>query len=82
MLGLLGIGLALTFGIGMRIAAISGAVLYVLMWVAAWPLANNPIIDDHLLGAVTVVTLAATAAGDTWGLGRWWTQRGGNAWLH
>lgn len=74
MVGLLGIGLALTFGIGMRIAAVSGALLYGLMWIASMPLENNPVIDDHLLGAITVVVLAVTLAGDTWGLGRTWAR--------
>ena len=74
MLGLLGIGLALLLGIGMRLAAVSGAVLYLLMWVASMPLENNPVVDDHLMGAVTVVVLAVTLAGDTWGLGRVWAQ--------
>jgi thiosulfate dehydrogenase (quinone) large subunit len=72
MTGLLGIGLALTLGVGMRLAAIAGAALYLLMWVASLPLENNPVIDDHLLGAVTVVALALTLAGDTWGLGKEW----------
>ena len=76
MLGLLGIGLALTFGVGMRIAAASGALLYLMMWVASMPLENNPIVDDHLLGAVTVVVLALTLAGDTWGLGKAWARTG------
>jgi thiosulfate dehydrogenase (quinone) large subunit len=72
MLGLLGIGLALTFGVGIRLAAVSGVVLYLLMWVASWPLENNPVIDDHLLGAITLTVLALTLAGDTWGLGKMW----------
>ncbi|MDQ6524914.1 hypothetical protein RB608_14945 [Nocardioides sp. LHD-245] len=74
MLGLLGIGLALTLGAGIRLAAISGAALYLLMWVASWPLANNPVLDEHVLGAVTLVVLAVTLAGDTWGLGRIWAR--------
>ena len=74
MLGLLGIGLALTFGVGIRLAAISGAVLYLLMWVASWPLGNNPVIDDHLLGAVTLVVFALMLAGDTWGFGKMWAK--------
>ena len=45
MLGLLGIGIALTLGIAMRIAALSAAVLYVLMWTLALPPVNNPIVD-------------------------------------
>jgi thiosulfate dehydrogenase (quinone) large subunit len=74
MLGLLGIGLALTFGIGMRAAAVAGATMYVLMWTVVLPPANNPVLDEHLLGAVTVVVLALALAGDTWGLGRWWSR--------
>lgn len=74
MLGLLGIGLALTFGFGMRIAAICGAVLYVLMWTVVLPPPNNPILDDHLLGAITVVALALTNAGDYLGVGRAWAK--------
>ena len=74
MLGLLGIGLALTFGVGMRIAAASGALLYLMMWMASFPLENNPVVDDHLLGALTMVVLATTLSGDTWGLGKTWTR--------
>ena len=74
MLGLLGIGLALTLGVGMRLAAASGVVLYLLLWVASMPLVNNPVVDDHLLGALTLVVLAATLAGDTWGLGGRWAH--------
>jgi thiosulfate dehydrogenase (quinone) large subunit len=74
MLALLGIGLALTFGVGMRIAAASGAVLYLMMWVASMPLENNPVVDDHLIGVIVMVVLALGAAGTTWGLGRWWNR--------
>ncbi len=76
MLGLLGIGLALTFGIGMRVAGISGAVMYLMMWTVALPPANNPVLDDHILGAITVVVLALTLAGDTWGAGKAWARTG------
>jgi thiosulfate dehydrogenase (quinone) large subunit len=72
MLGLLGIGIALTFGVGMRIGAAAGALMYVLMWTVVLPPENNPVLDDHLLGAMTLIVLAAFHAGDTWGLGRWW----------
>jgi thiosulfate dehydrogenase [quinone] large subunit len=72
MLGLLSIGVALTLGIGMRFAASAGALLYVMMWTVVLPPENNPVIDDHLLGAVTLIVLALAHAGDTWGLGRVW----------
>ena len=72
MAGLLGIGLALTAGVGMRLAAGAGALLYVLMWSVVLPPENNPVLDDHLLGALTLVLLALLGAGGTWGLGRRW----------
>ena len=74
MLALLGIGLTLTLGTGIRIAAASGALLYLMMWVASMPLENNPVVDEHLLGALTMVVLATTLAGDTWGLGKKWAR--------
>jgi thiosulfate dehydrogenase (quinone) large subunit len=72
MLGLLGIGLALILGIGLKVAAVAGTVLYVMMWAVVLPLTTNPILDDHITGAVTLILFALTAAGTTWGLGRWW----------
>lgn len=69
MLALLGIGLALTFGFAMRLAAGAGALLYVMMWTVVLPPENNPVLDDHLLGAITLVVLALVGAGATWGLG-------------
>ena len=74
MLGLLGIGLALTLGIGIRIAAGAAALLYVLMWTVVLPPANNPVLDDHILGAISMIVLLLTAAGTTWGLGRAWND--------
>jgi thiosulfate dehydrogenase [quinone] large subunit len=74
MLGLLGVGVALTVGAGMRLAATAGALMYLLMWTVVLPPENNPLIDEHVLGAITVVALALLNAGDTWGLGRWWSR--------
>jgi thiosulfate dehydrogenase (quinone) large subunit len=74
MLGLLGIGLALTLGIGMRIAATAGALLLVLMWTAVLPPENNPFMDDHLVYAAVLVVLALTGAGNTAGLGKLWAK--------
>ncbi len=74
MIGLLCIGGALMLGIGMRIAAASGALLLIFMWMASLPLANNPFMDDHLIYAVVLIGLAAVHAGDTLGLGRIWKR--------
>jgi thiosulfate dehydrogenase [quinone] large subunit len=76
MLGLLGIGTALTFGFGMRIAAAAGTLLYLMMWTVVLPPDNNPVLDEHILGAVSLVVLALTQAGDTWGVGRAWAKTG------
>ena len=74
MLGLLGIGVALFTGVGVRIAAGAGVLLYTLMYLASIPLDNNPVVDDHMIGAIVVVVLALTLAGDTWGFGRQWAR--------
>ena len=90
MLGLLGIGVAVLLGVGLRISAVAGTVLMVLMYLAEWPFAagagsTNPVVDYHIIYALALIAVAATAAGDTWGLGTWWkslpfvrTQK----WLH
>ena len=75
MIGLAGIGAALLLGIGMRVAAASGALLYVLMWTVVLPPENNPVVDDHIIGALVLIALALVHAGDTFGLGRWWKQQ-------
>lgn len=74
MIGLLGIGVALLLGIGMRIAAASGSLMLVLMWAAELPLENNPFMDDHIVYAVVLIGLAIYGAGRYLGLGRWWSQ--------
>ena len=85
MVGLLGIGLALIFGIGLRIAAVSGTLMMLGMWAAEWPLAKftsageptmstNPIVDYHIIYALALIALAVTFAGHTWGLGKRWAR--------
>nr|WP_245959849.1 DoxX family membrane protein [Prauserella flavalba] len=85
MVGLLGIGLALVFGAGLRIAAATGTAMMLLMWAAEWPLdrttdagepsmSTNPIIDYHIIYALVLIALAAVYAGNTWGAGRYWAQ--------
>ena len=84
MIGLAGIGVALLLGIGLRIAAVSGALLYLLMWTVALPPETNPIVDDHIIGALVLIALALVHAGDTAGLGRWWKHQplvNRNPWL-
>ena len=85
MVGLLGLGLALLAGIGLRLAAAAGTVLLGFMWIAEWPFArftsagtatssSNPLIDYHLVYIVAIIAVACYAAGDTWGWGRVWAK--------
>ncbi len=74
MLGLLGIGLALILGIGLRIAAWTGALMLLLMWSSALLPANNPIIDEHIIFALALSVLAFCHAGDYWGFGQAWAK--------
>jgi thiosulfate dehydrogenase [quinone] large subunit len=72
MLGLLFVGVALTAGIAMRLAAIVATLLMGSLWLASLPLENNPAVDQHIIYAALAVALAATRAGHTLGLGRRW----------
>jgi thiosulfate dehydrogenase (quinone) large subunit len=72
MIALLAIGIALLLGIGLRITAVAGGLLYLMMWTVALPPTTNPIIDDHILGLISLAVLAATSAGLTWGLSKQW----------
>lgn len=71
MLGLLGVGTALIFGVAMRLASWSGALLMMLMWAASLPLANNPLIDDHVVYAVVLLVLGAAGV-QRFSLAGWW----------
>lgn len=74
MAALLAIGVALTLGVGMRLAGIGGTILYIMMWTVALPPETNPVLDDHVLGAITIAVLALTMAGNTWGFGKAWAK--------
>lgn len=74
MIGLLGIGVALLAGIGVRIAAVTGAILLVMMWTAYLAPDHHPVLGDHLVYAVVLAGVAMSDAGETWGLGKWWKR--------
>lgn len=74
MLGLLAIGIAFLFGVFTRLAAVAGAVMYLMMWSVVLPPDNNPVTDDHTIGLLVVIVLAAYSAGRYLGLGSWWER--------
>ncbi len=87
MAGLLGIGVAMITGAGLRLAAWSGTLLLAFMYVAQLPIGQadtgftNPVIDSHWVEAMLLLVSAYGLAGDTWGLGRWWGRIVGDGWL-
>lgn len=79
MLGMLGIGVAVMLGVGLRVSAVTGAALMVLMYLAEWPFtpntgSTNPLVDYHIVYALVLIALAGLSAGDTWGAGRLWKR--------
>ena len=74
MVGLLGIGVALILGIGMRIAAYSGVLLLLLMFAAALPPEHHPFVDEHIIYAVVLVGLWRVNKEQKLGLGSWWRK--------
>ena len=76
MFGLLAIGIALTVGVFERLGTLGGVVMYVMMWTVVLPPENNPITDDHLIGALAVLVLGLLGASRYLGLGNWWQRQG------
>lgn len=74
MMGLLLIGLALLLGIGIKIAAWTGSLLMLLLYLAAMPPEHNPIVDEHIIYIFTLLLLYKTQAGYPLGLGKWWSN--------
>ncbi|MCA0330348.1 MAG: hypothetical protein LCI03_10675 [Actinobacteria bacterium] len=83
---LLGAGVGLVLGIGMRISSIGASILLLSMWLAVAPWAkyvdqggstvasNNPLLDEHIIYSATLMLLMFCMAGRYWGLGRMWEK--------
>ena len=70
MLGLLLIGVALLFGITLRLASYLGALLMLLMWLAIIPGKTNPILDDHVVYFIVLLGIAIVKPYLGFGFGR------------
>jgi thiosulfate dehydrogenase [quinone] large subunit len=80
MLGLLAIGISMTLGIATRLGGWGGLAMVTLMYAShpvPWmmPHGSHPFLDEHVLEATVFALMAMTTCGNTWGLGRWWSQR-------
>ncbi|GAB3918333.1 hypothetical protein GCM10011575_34700 [Microlunatus endophyticus] len=96
MLGMLAVGVAVMAGIALRPAAVAGSLIMLMMWATEFPIARftttgdpsgstNPIVDYHIIYALALIVLAATSAGITWGLGRYFNRLPyirNHAWTH
>lgn len=74
MLGLLLVGGALLLGVGLRIAAVGGAAMMLLMWSTRLPPAANPVLDAHIVQAVVFLGIGFARPGEVLGLGRAWAK--------
>lgn len=82
MLGLGGLGVALVFGIGLRIAAVAGTVLLGMLWMASLPLSNNPIVDDHIVYITVLWVVFFGINNQALSFAGWWRKAvGRNRWL-
>lgn len=63
MLGLLFVGLTVTFNKYLKWGALAGAVMLLLMYLAVFPPANHPFLDDHII-YILVLTLMAYKSTD------------------
>lgn len=72
MVGLAGIGFALLTGIAVRIAVVTGSVLFALMWAASLPMRANPVLDEHLLAIVLLWIIFFGYPNQVLSLGSWW----------
>ncbi|MGB4777952.1 DoxX family protein [Microbacterium sp.] len=86
MLGLLGVGLSLMLGIGVRVGAIAGTAMLFFMYLAEFPLtltgSTNPLVDYHIVD-ITVMAVAFFAVADQrWSFAKpWRTIVGDKTWL-
>ncbi len=82
MVGLLGVGLALILGVGVRAGALAGGLMLLLMYIAVWlpttvaggqPTGStNPIVDDHIVGIFGLILIATLASWSGGYLGHKW----------
>jgi thiosulfate dehydrogenase [quinone] large subunit len=81
MIAMLAIGAAVMLGIGLRVSAVAGTAVLLLMYLAEWPASfnagsTNPIVNYHVIYALSLIVVAVLSAGDTWGAGKAWKKLG------
>jgi thiosulfate dehydrogenase [quinone] large subunit len=78
MAGLALIGLALILGMGVQIAGYAGALLVLLMYLAAIPLyapeSHNPLVDEHIVYMFILLAFTQIKVGHWYGFGKSWSK--------
>ena len=76
--GLVILGLALIFGIAVKLAGILGAILMLLFYFpvlnGVYPDANSYIVDVHIVYAFALLLIASLGAGKMWQLESWFKK--------
>lgn len=86
MLGLLGVGVALMLGVGVRIGAIAGCAMLLFMYLAEFPLtltgSTNPLIDSHITDMTIMAIVFLSVYGQRLSFaGTWRRIVGDKTWL-
>ena len=75
MVGLFFVGLTLTFGVLVRLGGSAGMLMLILIYISgSLPPEHNPLIDEHIIYALTLLGLTTIPAGDWLGLGKLWKK--------
>ena len=75
MLGLFSVGVALLFGIAMRLAGYAGALMMLFIYLAsALPPEHNPILDDHIIYILVLIGFTFVPVGEWLGFGSSWSK--------
>ncbi|MFR9725490.1 hypothetical protein ACL02R_19295 [Streptomyces sp. MS19] len=85
MAGMLGVGISLVAGIGLRVTAVAGPLMMLFLWLGEFPparhlsdgspsMSTNPLVDQHVVYAAVMVIAAVCSAGRVWGLGAAWER--------
>lgn len=72
--GLFLIGLCLLFGVGLKIASYSGALMMFLIYLSLFPPENNPLIDEHIVYILVFIGIATRSKHQKFGLQEKWAK--------
>jgi len=75
MIGLLFIGIALLFGVFVKIASYSGIIMLFLIYISAFPPEHNPFLDKHIIYGFLMAGFIISNAGQALGFGKWWSKQ-------